>query len=116
MTDTYDKKNIWYGWNGGDCPVHPETIVTVLLVDGTKQATQRAGDLFGWVDGRIAAFTIFHLYREPKKPREWWVNVYEGGELDPAFAYESKREADDNADPHRLECVCFREVLPEEEQ
>lgn len=31
MSDYYD--GCWHGWNGGECPVHPETIIDVCLYD-----------------------------------------------------------------------------------
>ena len=45
-----------------------------------------------------------------EKPLELWVNIYEDGEN---FAYFSKTEADDCADPDRIRCVKMREVTDE---
>ena len=29
MTNTYNDGK-WHGWNGGECPVHPKTVVDYL--------------------------------------------------------------------------------------
>lgn len=79
MTE-YTKENHWYGWNGGECPVHPETSLEVAFDDGNIAAQRRAGD-WGWVSGHgirsIIAFRIIKLHREP---REFW--VFENGHGD----------------------------------
>jgi hypothetical protein len=75
MTDYNDGK--WHGWNGGECPVHPKSVVVV--VTGRGQATEPAGD-FGWNDNDtpIVAFRVIKPYIEP---REFWVNVYPNGDI-----------------------------------
>jgi hypothetical protein len=45
----------------------------------------------------------------PKRPREWWVNVY--ADCSPCV-HRSKSKADESAQLRRLECVHVREVLP----
>ena len=74
MTETYDKLNHWYGWNGGECPVHPETVVEIGT--GSEQLEDRA-DEFSWShdgdSGDIIAFRITKLHVEPKVI---WVNEY----------------------------------------
>jgi hypothetical protein len=75
MSETYDKENHWYGWNGGECPVHPETTIEAITVadkDPTFRLTGRAGG-HHWGSGYIIAFRIIKLYREPRKAREWWI-------------------------------------------
>ena len=71
MTETYDKLNHWYGWNGGECPVHPETVVQasgVWGVNGEHPARCSAWDSTG-----MTAFRIIKLHVEPKV---FWVNEY----------------------------------------
>ena len=34
MTDYNDGK--WHGWNGGECPVHPGSVVSVVFENGTQ--------------------------------------------------------------------------------
>jgi len=113
VTDTYDKENYWYGHNGGERPVHPETLVTILFSDGSKQGAQRAGDVFGWTSGNIAAFLILKLYREPRKAREWWVNVFSWTD-GAATLYACELEAKTSV-VGVIETIHVREVLPEDE-
>ncbi|WP_313349366.1 hypothetical protein [Paracoccus sp. (in: a-proteobacteria)] len=62
---------IWHGWNGGECPVHPKTVVVAAFHDGMLPASH-ASD-WDWSVNRcpIIAFRIVREYREP---REWWVH------------------------------------------
>ncbi len=63
MTETYDKKNHWYGWNGGQCPVDPKTRVEYMTYHNGK-AVSMAGKL-DWVHEdlvyKIIAFRITKL-------------------------------------------------------
>jgi hypothetical protein len=77
-----------HGWNGGDCPVHPETLVkTWMCCGGTEELM--AG-CFRWehlsLDGDIIAFQVVKAYVEPKVI---WVNEYPSG----AVCYETKGDA-----------------------
>lgn len=85
MTNYNDKNAVpdWnngqiHGWNGGDCPVHPETVVK-FWVDGKVDGECRAGKL-RWEHkehaGDIIAFRVVKEYVEPKVI---WVNEYEDG-------------------------------------
>ena len=109
MTETYDKINHWYGWNGGERPVHADTIVDTVDVDGGSWRGEASGADWSH-DNRpndIAAFRITCLYVEPRVPREWWVNVYDSRVEWYATAYIAGGRAGDD----RLECVHVREVL-----
>jgi hypothetical protein len=111
MTDTYDKENCWYGWNGGECPVHPETEVSAMQHSGIELC--QAAKHFDWRSNSIIpiiAFRITRLYHEPKKPREWWLNKYDVV-MDGPFV--STEDADDAAWEGRTERIHVREVLPE---
>ena len=67
MTDTYDKINHWYGHNGQECPVHPETKVNVATL-----SLNHFGLLARECDWpHIIAFRITRIYVEPKVPREF---------------------------------------------
>ena len=56
----------------------------------------------------------FHLRNAaPPKPREWWVNIYQGGT--PGVAYATREIADDRRRENRLECIRVREVLDGED-
>lgn len=87
MTD-YNNGQIW-GWNGGDCPVHPETEVNVWK-RGSCIGSGRAGK-FCWGHGNcvsdIIAFQVVKAYVEPKVI---WVNEYNTGFYSP---YLTKEEA-----------------------
>jgi len=72
MTD-YNDGN-WHGWNGGECPVHPKSVVEwvhVCELDawslGVKEKME-AGQL--GFDDEIIAFRVVKEYREP---RDWWI-------------------------------------------
>lgn len=80
MTETYDKLNHWYGWNGGECPVHPETVVECSYMDkrgllsGVARSFPWDGQTFqGGATDRPCAFRIIKLHVEPKVI---WVNEY----------------------------------------
>ena len=70
MTETYDKLHHWYGWNGGECPVHPETVI-----DGIERGVFWDDGAAGEVDWPSfhGAFRIIKLHVEPKVI---WVNEY----------------------------------------
>jgi hypothetical protein len=80
MTNYDDGK--WHGWNGGECPVHPETVVQ--MVWQFSKGDIRPGKVNGrakeyiWEgndSGNIVAFRVIKEYREP---REFWVNIASG--------------------------------------
>lgn len=118
MTEQYDKENHWYGWNGGECPVHPETRVELRFFgrETNKFETDAPADEFRWdhmgTDGDIIAFRIVKLYREPRKPREWWVSVYPDKKIFRNNQGEANIACD--CDP-TCEKVLVREVLPEDD-
>ena len=97
----------WHGWNGGECPVHPESVIDLkwMTRDG----------LFGVDHERIARnynWPTPCLFRvvEPPKPREFWINEYEMGF---GGVFESKAKADECAAGNRIRCIHVREVIEE---
>lgn len=119
MENTTYEPRIWYGWNGGECPVHPETIVAIRLRDRNKEHSQCDSDMAGrWLWNHYAppspydvvAFTIITPYVEPQKPREIWVNDYPHGF---GVCFDTKEETDQNALCDRVRCVKFVEVTEE---
>lgn len=76
MTD-YNNGQI-HGWNGGNCPVHPESKVITWHRNSFYQRTY-AGE-YWWdhrdTDGDIIAFQVVKAYVEPKVI---WVNEYAEG-------------------------------------
>ena len=76
---TYDKLNHLYAWNGGECPIHPKTVI-----DGIERGLYWEGALaeeLDWPSFR-GAFRIIKLYVEP---REFWIVG--------TLAYQDKRSA-----------------------
>lgn len=68
---------VWYGWNGGECPVHPLTTVEAAFSDGVEPEEAAYGWVWSSRVGRpIIAFRIIEEYKEPK--REF---VHVSGEL-----------------------------------
>jgi hypothetical protein len=112
VTETYDKIDHWYGWNGGECPVHPETEIETVFRDGRKTLCKAQHEDWGHDGLRadIIAFRITRLYVEPKVPREWWVNVYEQPGMMTGL-YNTEVEANRNAAGKLHTCVLVREVL-----
>lgn len=120
MENTAYEPGIWYGWNGGKCPVHPMTVVAVRFRDRTKEHSQcdsAPASRWSWnhyaPSGayEIVAFMIITPYVEPRKPREIWVNEYPEGLGD--LASETKEEADRHTLSGRIRCVKFVEVIEE---
>ena len=81
-----------YGWNGGECPVHPKTVVEVWLRNGVGAVLVKvAEDCWSWghsgEGGDIVCFQVITPYAEPKV---LWVNEYDDGA---DIAYASEEEA-----------------------
>ena len=72
----------WYGWNGGECPVHPETVVDVA-VDATKgfidlYESRLAGN-FNWSRDSAGPIITFRVVKHHVEPNVFWVNEYDIG-------------------------------------
>jgi len=85
MTDYNDGE--WHLWHGGDCPVHPKSVVDVVWHDArrntagfadARQARASEGPTLAWPN--VVKFRVVTPHVEPVKPREWW--VYLGGAHD----------------------------------
>ena len=85
----------WHGWNGGECPVHPETVMEYCWKEGTNTADARQLNWNMRLNG-LYAFRVVTPYVEPPKPREWWIYCY--------CAYDKKPDWTD-------ESIHVREVL-----
>lgn len=74
-----------YGWNGGKCPVHPDTQVNVWFRGQGPEFSVKA-DYFAWKhcdtsfqsNGDIVCFQVITPYAEPKVI---WVNEYADGRV-----------------------------------
>lgn len=62
MTDYNDGK--WHGWNGGKCPVHPESVVEVLHAETGVLNERRAG-ITVWEHEYLIAFRVIREHKEP---------------------------------------------------
>lgn len=74
MTNYNDGK--WHGWNGGECPVHPCSMVEgMYLRDGDpapeSPITDDAYD-FDWCYDGKNRLIAFRVIKEHKEPREFW--------------------------------------------
>ena len=99
MTDYNDGK--WHGWNGGECPVHTESVVQVSTCEGWH--TERAGN-WNWDDKKtpISSFRVVNEYREP---REFWLVC------DCVFDKEKDAQAEASMHPSGADIIHVREVL-----
>lgn len=79
MTNYNDGK--WHGWNGGDCPVHPESVVEVAWFSAgntVQSETIVAGKRLTWKHGEAGVPPFaFRVTKEHKPLREYWVNYEE---------------------------------------
>ena len=76
----------WHIWHGGECPVHPKSIVEAVWHDPNQEKTGiRNGTALGgaW-HGQIVKFRVVKEYREP---REFWIADIKG------WKFSSEREA-----------------------
>lgn len=97
--------DIWQGWNGGACPVHPLATVEYVMAGGglcKDRADQLDWESTGIDDWDIIAYRIVAEYKAPepeKVAREVWIKQ---GVLDPQW-----RECLQ----HTVGATLFREVL-----
>lgn len=72
MTDYNDGK--WHGWNGGECPVHPKSVVEAVWKSGcTLKIDSRLAKHFVW-DSFASSIIAFRVVKEYREPREWWIH------------------------------------------
>lgn len=83
----------WYGWNGGECPVHPETIVDVVAETSEGCATIYDG-LFAcdwyWSSLDKKQIIAFRVVKHHVEPNVIWVNEYDDNGL---YAHPTKNDA-----------------------
>ena len=94
----------WWGWNGGECPVHPETVVEI---QHANREQIEACDV-RWTKKNFSGDVVaFRVIKEHKEPREVWMYEYEKM-LDGGIIY--SRWYSCNAETPGA--ILFREVLP----
>ena len=67
----------WHGWNGGECPVHPKSVVDARWKHTSiDRPLMNAGDFdrHTWLWGQpgIAEIVAFRVVKEYSEPRECW--------------------------------------------
>ena len=96
MTDYNDGK--WHGWNGGECPVHPESMAEWVWHDegqNTQGQTRGMAGRAAW-RGQVLKFRVVEAHREPREA--WSVGKHMHDTAAEAVAF---RAAVDAANPGR---------------
>ena len=67
-----------FGWNGGDCPVHPETVVKFWMREDGASPCCRASEL-DWKHLQMSFDIIaFQVVKQHVEPKVIWVNETKG--------------------------------------
>ena len=110
MTNYNDGR--WHGWNGGECPVHPETVVEVRLRDREQEygIMQNRATSFDWThDDHSSDIIAFRVIKEHREPRDFWL-VPNSGDI--MWVYSDQIRAKLIADGYGSgEVIHVREVL-----
>lgn len=67
MTD-YNDGN-WHPWNGGECPVHPKSLVQVMVRDGIVSSERQPARAYEWDEDHTGTIVAFRVVKEHKEPR-----------------------------------------------
>lgn len=105
MTNYNDGK--WHGWNGGECPVHPETEIEGIYTESTlyKGVIKGLADAFSWGRGEYdLGLVAFRVVKEHREPREFWIMTEKG-------VLRSYRASKPDVVPFGWECIHVREVI-----
>ena len=80
MTNPDFNDGSWHSWNGGECPVHPKTVIRAVLCDtGKKEGDDFHGQ---WIQREAGRFQpicwhnrieVFRVMKEHREPRQWWL-------------------------------------------
>jgi len=74
----------WYVWSGGECPVHPETVVDVVMETTKGFATLYEKKLARWwvgIEDDEAPTIAFRVVKHHVEPKVIWVNEYPDSRL-----------------------------------
>lgn len=92
MSDYYNGQI--YGWNGGECPVHPIDVVTVWCWGGDVKTLLAESVSWDHAEahhfGRKDDIIAFKVVKRHVEPKVIWVNEYNTGFYSP---YLTKEEA-----------------------
>jgi hypothetical protein len=110
MTD-YNDGN-WHGWNGGECPVHPDSEVeavyhTISAPVAGLRCDRRQARQFVW-DAPVTSIIAFRVTKPYREPREIWVN--EGHDGWWGYAYETRTMAEESRDAAPFTRIAVRYV------
>ena len=64
MTDYNDGR--WHGWNGGECHVHPESVVQWVNTAGTVGKMKAGALLWNNDQHPVCAFRVVKAHRDPR--------------------------------------------------
>lgn len=96
VTTDYNDGTI-HGWNGGDCPIHKNSEVTVWL-RGRIGDTRTAGSM-PWLHSTACArndIIAFRVDKSYKEPRTIWVNEYGAYDLYYTSSFLAEQDASSN--------------------
>ena len=88
MTDYNDGKV--HGWNGGDCPVHSQTLIKVFYRGILSNLDYKAKNVYWGHCGGCGDIVAFQVVKEHKEPMVVWMNMYAN---DYAYTFKTKEEA-----------------------
>jgi hypothetical protein len=59
----------WHGWNGGECPVHPQSVVEAIWDDGSGAGYIAEADQLGWGTSETppCVFRVVKPYTDPRE-------------------------------------------------
>ena len=69
---------LWHVWNGGECPVHPKTVVEAVWHDPNLNKAGMTGPRPAIEEGirlawpHVVKFRVIRVIREHREPRVWW--------------------------------------------
>jgi hypothetical protein len=96
----YENGEIW-GWNGGECPVHPETKIKIwtrnaLICSGLEVDASACEWKHGGSGNDIVCFQVTKVHVEPKVI---YVNEWGSGW---GYSYPTEEDAKKNAGAHHI--------------
>lgn len=97
----------WHGWNGGECPVHPETIV----IAQHESRETLAAKYFNWKTEGDFDIIAFRVIKEHKEPREFYAQEMTTCLLSPNKPLKHLGTEWRHCDKETTGAILFREVI-----
>lgn len=111
-TSTNYNDGKWHGWNGGECPVHPETVVEYVYISETVPILDDdAAKHIRWDKKYPHPVIAFRVIKEHLEPREWWALWSPSGNLIGNFSKESAHEKNNTHYNGKGDVIHVREVI-----